>query len=272
MGKFIALIVIPLVAIPVILIVMSRKKEEVESYKDDYVAAAQRYLTLLSDAREAGDTDEGADLFLKAMALLSDTMRRTNDSQDLDDHFRKVTDGLGKFAELADVQWEEPPPGTPYTTFSATAKFASGSVGARFTLGGIRKSIRIKSYTLGGAAKSTPPATERVFDYEQEYTAVVSEFLKALSGGDADGAHAMLGTTAAEKVDAAKLSGDFTKAAGELGTFSALEDVQWDPVVGQQSASFRARARFQKGSLEVWFRVHGMMSIRITEYRFGGKS
>ena len=275
MGKFIALIVIPAVAIPIVFFVLSKKKEEAESYKEDYVQTAQEYLRLLWESKEAGDTEAGANLFVKARGLLSEKMlkemrKKDVDLKDLDDQFREAAADLGAFVELTDLAWDEPASGRPYDTFGASAKFEDGAVPVRFRLGGAGKTIRIRAYSLGAAKRSR--AERQTFPYQREYTAAASKFLKTLSDGSADTAHGMLAKSLADTVDSTKLAADFAEAAGGLGAFKSLDGVAWDPVVGSQSASFRARAVFEKGSTEVWFRVRGMMSIQIAKYRFGKKT
>jgi hypothetical protein len=259
LGKFIALIVIPVVAIAAVIWMQMRRQQVEEDYMGAYVKAADHFLRDLDK--------DSVESIPQAYAMLHQDLRQRVDSLEMRDEYMARRGALGTYKRLDRVEWDDASGGVK-NSFRAVAVFESGLVPVHFWMSG-KDEVRITKYTLGAGKRAAPEDEEGGEPaYKADYVEQTERWLSALAAGDNARAHEMLVDTLEEKKSAAALKIEFDKVFAGYGKFDKLVDVTWDPI-GANPTSFRATAVFEKGRGPVWIDLSGYFSIEVVEYRFG---
>ena len=118
LGKFIALIVIPIIAIPILICVYIERTKPLTEYQAQCVGTAQNFLKGLSD-----DTEESVPA---AYNMLSPALRGKLPTERITGDYAEAASGLGKFRKLASPDWMPAPEGEAARAFEAKADFEKG--------------------------------------------------------------------------------------------------------------------------------------------------
>ncbi len=117
-GKLVALIVIPLVAIVGIVAFRAVKRQPFIQYKAECIATAQKFLKGLSD-----DTAESVP---KAYRMLHRDLRDRLATETVVEEYTAAAEGLGRFKRLGSVRWDEGAPQRASRSFRSLAQFDGG--------------------------------------------------------------------------------------------------------------------------------------------------
>lgn len=118
MGKLVALIVIPLVAVVGIIALRAVRRQPFIEYKAECIATAQKFLKGLSD-----DTAESVP---KAYRLLHRDLRDRRATETVVEEYVQAAKGLGKFKRLGSIRWDQVEGGQASRSFRSLAQFEGG--------------------------------------------------------------------------------------------------------------------------------------------------
>jgi len=145
MGKLVALVIIPILAVIAILLMPYVKSRPVDKYKEECQAAAEKFLKGLSD-----DTEESVP---EAYHLLHQDVQASLAAEVVTEQYAQAARGLGKFKGIESIRWDEGAGGTASRSFRALARFEGGTFPmwfrfARVTSDGVTV-VKIAEYKFG---------------------------------------------------------------------------------------------------------------------------
>ncbi len=145
LGKVIALVAIPVIALVAFLILRQQRQQPWLEYQADCKQTATAFLKGMSD-----DTE---DSLPAAYNLLHRDLRAGKDVESVQDDYRAATAGVGRFTSLDEPTWDKAAAEEASKSFRAIARFENGPVGVWFKFARVKTGdtieVRITEYKLG---------------------------------------------------------------------------------------------------------------------------
>ena len=144
-GKLIALVGIPVVAIVLLFVLKTQRQQPYIEYQNDCVKTGTAFLM--------GMSDNTPDSVPAAYELLQAETRINKDVESVEEGYKTAAAGLGAFKSLDKLDWESAPRGKVPQAFDAVAVFEKGTMPVWFSFfrvdtGDGKTEMRIADYKL----------------------------------------------------------------------------------------------------------------------------
>ena len=144
-GKLIALVIIPALAVIGILLMPYLKSQSMDKFKGECKTTAEKFLAGLSD-----DTEDSVPA---AYNLLHQDLQAELAAETVTEQYAAAARSLGKFRSLESIRWEEGPAGTASRSFRALAQFEKGTSPVWFRFARVTSdsvtAVKIAEYRFG---------------------------------------------------------------------------------------------------------------------------